>query len=352
VSGDNMNLFLVGGTRPNFIKLAPIVRVCNKLGVEYKIIHTGQHYDNNLSNIFFDELEIPTPDYNLNVGSSTHADQTAKIMQRFETVCLEDHPDIVVVVGDVNSTMACSLVVSKMTGIKLAHIEAGLRSFDRHRPEEVNKIVTDVLSNYLFATVDYAVSNLLKEGISEDSIFLVGDVVLDNLIYNLPKIKKNNDNHVLVTIHRPHNTDNPLILKEILLSLNKISMERNVIFPIHPRTMNKIKEFSLLEYTKELNLIDPLGYFDFISLLVNSSMVITDSGGVQVETTYLGIPCISIMDQTSHLYTVNQGTNRLVGYKDIYKNFNSIEECIPYRDTYADGEVSERIMKCLIESYL
>jgi UDP-N-acetylglucosamine 2-epimerase (non-hydrolysing) len=347
-----MKIFLVGGTRPNFIKLSPLVRVCNKLDVNFKIVHTGQHYDSNLSDIFFDELEIPYPDYNLNVGSSTHADQTAKIMQRFEKVCLDDTPDIVIVVGDVNSTMACSLVVSKIEGIKLAHVEAGLRSFDRHRPEEVNKIVTDILSNYLFATVDYAVSNLVNEGISKDNIFLVGDVVLDNLIYNLPKIKKNENKYVLVTIHRPHNTDNPETLKNILISLSKIATNIDVIFPIHPRTMNKIKEFGLLRYTNKLNLMAPLGYFDFLSKLVNSSVVITDSGGVQIETTYLGIPCISIMKKTSHLYTLNKGSNILVDYKDIFDVFINIKECLPYKDNYADGNASERIIKCLIESYL
>jgi len=342
-----MKIFLVGGTRPNFIKLAPLVRACDKFGVEYKIVNTGQHYDFNLTDIFFDELEIRKPDYDLHVGSSTHADQTAKVMQRFEKICLTDPPDIAVVVGDVNSTMACALVVSKLENIKLVHVEAGLRSLDRSRPEEVNKLVTDALSNYLFTTVDYAAVNLMNEGISRDNIFLVGDVVLDNLIYNLPKIKKDNRKYVLTTIHRPHNTDNLHVLKSILTALLRIAVDIDVIFPVHPRTMKKIREFSLEEYTKGLYLIEPMGYFQFLAMMVNASMIITDSGGVQVETTYLGKPCISVMNKTSHLYTLEKGTNTLVAYEDIYDAFTPIQQTKykPYRDKNADGKAAERIIR-------
>jgi UDP-N-acetylglucosamine 2-epimerase (non-hydrolysing) len=342
-----MKLFLVGGTRPNFIKLAPLVRACEKFGVEYKIVHTGQHYDFNLSDVFFDELEIRKPDYHLDVGSSTHADQTAKIMQRFEKICLSDPPDIVVVVGDVNSTIACALVVSKLEGIELVHVEAGLRSLDRTRPEEVNKLVTDMLSNYLFTTVDYASSNLMNEGISRDNIFLVGDVVLDNLIYNKPKIKNGGRKYVLATIHRPHNTDNPEILRNILISLLNIAVDIDVVFPMHPRTTRRIKEFGFTEYANGLDVIEPLGYIDFLSLLVNASAVITDSGGVQVETTYLGKPCISVMDRTSHLYTLGKGTNTLVDHEGIYDAFIQSKKCEPYKDKNADGKAAERIIRCL-----
>jgi len=345
-----MKIFLVGGTRPNFIKLAPLVRSCEKFGVEYKIVHTGQHYDSNLSDVFFEDLDIKEPEYHLDVGSSTHADQTAKVMQRFEMVCLHDLPDIVVVVGDVNSTMACALVTSKLNGVKLAHVEAGLRSLDRERPEEVNKIVTDMLSNYLFTTVDYAAVNLMNEGISRDNIFLVGDVVLDNLIYNLPKIKKDDIEYVLATIHRPHNTDNPEVLKNILTSLLRIAVDVDVIFPVHPRTSKKIWEYGLSEYTKGLYLVEPMGYNQFLPLLANAAAVITDSGGVQVETTYLGIPCISVMDRTSHLYTLGAGTNTLVDHEGIYDAFKNPRQCEPYRDKNADGKAAERIIKCLIES--
>ena len=345
-----MKAFLVGGARPNFIKIAPLARACDKFGMEYKIVHTGQHYDFNLSDIFFDELGIREPDYHLDVGSSTHADQTAKIMQRFEKVCLYDPPDVVIVVGDVNSTMACSIVVSKLEGIKLAHVEAGLRSLDRTRPEEVNKIITDVLSNYLFATTDYAASNLMNEGISRENIFLVGDVVLDNLIYNLPNIKKDVREYVLATIHRPHNTDDPKVLKEILTALLRIAIDVDVVFPVHPRTSRRIEEFGLSDYAKGLYLIEPVGYIDFLSLLVNSQSVITDSGGVQIETTYLGKPCISVMDRTSHLYTLEKGTNMLVDYKDIYDVYKKPKIAIPYRDKNADGKAAERIIKCLKES--
>ena len=347
-----MKIFLVGGTRPNFIKLAPLVRACDKFGLEYKLIHTGQHYDFNLSGVFFNELKIREPDYYLNVGSSTHADQTAKVMQRFENVCLHDPPDIVVVVGDVNSTMACSLVVSKLDNIKLAHVESGLRSLDRTRPEEVNKIITDVLSNYLFTTTDYAVINLLNEGIPRDNIFLVGDVVLDNLIYNLSKIDRTDKRYVLTTIHRPNSTDKLENLKNILKALSKISINTDVVFPMHPRTARRINEFNLKEYTKGIEIIEPVGYIDFLSLLVNSSSVITDSGGVQVETTYLGKPCISVMDRTSHLYTLDVGTNTLTNYEDIYYTFKKLKKANPYKDKYADGKVAERIIKHLIKGIL
>ena len=345
-----MKLLLVGGTRPNFIKLAPLARACDKFEVEYKILHTGQHYDFNLTDIFFDELGIRKPDYFLDVGSSTHADQTAKVMQRFEKVCLHDPPDTVVVVGDVNSTMACALVVSKFENIKLAHVEAGLRSLDRSRPEEVNKIVTDALSNYLFATVYYASANLLNENIPRNQVFLVGDVVLDNLIYNLPKIERDDRKYVLATIHRPHNTDNPEHLKNILETLQIISEEINVVFPMHPRTKRKIEELGLWHCLNGVDFIEPVGYFDFLSLIVNSHSVITDSGGVQVETTYLGKPCFSVMDRTSHLYTIHHGTNMLVNHDNIYAAFKNQKRCEPYRDKYADGKAAERIIKCLIES--
>ena len=342
-----MKAFLIGGTRPNFIKLAPLVRSCDKFGLEYKIVHTGQHYDFNLSDVFFNELEIKKPDYYLDVGSSTHADQTAKVMQRFEKVCLYDPPDIVIVVGDVNSTLACSLVVSKLENIKLAHVESGLRSLDRERPEEVNKIVTDALSNYLFATTEYAVINLLNEGISRDKIFLVGDVVLDNLIYNLPKVKNNDQKYILATIHRPNSTDVPENLKNILKALSKISRDIDVIFPMHPRTVRRIDEFGLKDYTKGIEIIEPVGYIDFLSLLVNSFSVITDSGGVQIETTYLGKSCISVMDRTSHLYTLDKGTNKLADYETLYNVFMECVESVSYKDKYADGKVAERIIKCL-----
>jgi len=343
-------IFLVGGTRPNFIKLAPLVRACEKFDVDHKLIHTGQHYDFNLSDVFFDELGLREPDYHLDVGSSTHADQTAKVMQRFEMVCLHDLPEIVVVVGDVNSTMACALVVSKLEGVKLAHVEAGLRSLDRSRPEEVNKIVTDALSNYLFTTIYYANANLLNEGIARRNIFLVGDVVLDNLIYNLPKIKKDDREYVLATIHRPHNTDNPEVLRSILISLLNIAVDMDVIFPIHPRTSKKIHEFGLSDYTMGLYLIEPVGYNKFLSMLVNANTVVTDSGGVQVETTYLGKPCISVMDRTSHLYTIGKGTNTLVDHEGIYNAFKNPRNNEPYRDKYADGKAAERIIKWLVQS--
>jgi len=349
-----MKIFLVGGARPNFIKIAPITRACIKFDMEYKLIHTGQHYDFNMSELFFEQLKIKSPDYNLNVASSTHADQTAKIMQRFEKICLMDTPNVVIVVGDVNSTLACSIVVSKIENIKLAHVEAGLRCFDRRKPEEINRVVTDVLSDYLFVTNDGAVKNLTKEGIEREKIFLVGDTVIDSLIHSLPKIKTSvGDDYVLVTIHRPLSTDKKDRLETILKALVKISKDINIVFPIHPRTLNKIEQFNLQSYIKKLNIIEPVGYLDFLSLLVNSKAVVSDSGGLQIETSFLGIPCISIMNSTANLYTLNQGTNVLVSYdvEDIYTQLMRVigTNCVLYRDKLTDGKSAERILKILME---
>jgi UDP-N-acetylglucosamine 2-epimerase (non-hydrolysing) len=244
--------------------------------------------------------------------------------------------------------MACALVVSKFENIKLAHVEAGLRSLDRSRPEEVNKIVTDAVSNYLFATIHYAYVNLLNENIKRDNIFLVGDVVLDNLIYNLPNIKKGGDDFVLATIHRPQSTDNPENLRCILTCLARIAVDKDVVFPIHPRTKRRVEEFGFDKYLNAFHTIEPIGYFDFLTLLVNADVVVSDSGGVQVETTYLGTPCISVMDRTSHLYTLSKGTNKLVDYENIYDAFKTHKKSKPYRDKYADGKAAERIIRCLM----
>lgn len=348
-----MKICLVGGTRPNFIKLAPIVRACRSRGMDYKLVHTGQHYDAGLSDIFFEELGIPQPNINLNVGSASHAHQTARIMMDFENYCEHLMPDVVVVVGDVNSTMACSLVASKFTDIKLAHVEAGLRCYDRHKPEEVNRVVTDVLSNYLFVTTDYAIKNLIKEGVSKEQIYLVGDVVLDNLIYNMTRIDySKRDDYALVTIHRPASTDTPENLSAILRSLQKLSDDMEIVFPIHPRTRKRIEEFSLHKYTKRLNIIEPVGHMEFLSLMVGSKLVVSDSGGVQVETSFLGIPCVSVMETTSHIYTLEKGTNMLADIEkdDIYRKAISAikHKAKPYRDSFADGKAAQRIIDILL----
>ena len=350
-----MKLCLVGGTRPNFIKLAPIVRACESRSIDYKLVHTGQHYDSSLSNIFFDELKIPKPNINLNVGSASHAQQVAKIMVDFETYCLNIKPDVVVVVGDVNSTMACSLVVSKLGDIKLAHVEAGLRCFDRHKPEEVNRVVTDILSNYLFVTTEYAITNLLKEGVHRKHIHLVGDVVLDNLIYNLSNMElcEKTRDYILVTIHRPASTDDAGNLKHILKALQRLSKDMEIVFPMHPRTKSRIEEFKLFKYIEGLNIKEPVGYIEFLSLMINSNIMLSDSGGVQVETSFLGIPCVSIMESTSHLYTLEKGTNTLshIDEQDIYeKAINTMKfKAKPYRNRFTDGKVAERIIDVLLE---
>ena len=313
-----MKIIVVVGARPNFMKAAPIIRELDKhKDIEYVIVHTGQHYDSNMSDIFFKELNIPKPKISLNVGSGSHASQTAKIMERFEVVLEEEKPNIVIVFGDINSTIACSLVVSKMEDIALAHIEAGCRSFDRKMPEEINRVVTDHLSDYLFCPTFDDKANLLKEGISEDKIHLVGNVMLDNLFYNLKKPCDLTipDKYALLTIHRASNTDNKENLESILETVNIIAKDISVIFPIHPRTEKQIKFFKLEQLLEKLDVIEPLGFIQFSHYLKNAKFVLTDSGGVQTETSALGVPCITLRENTEWDYTLKTGTNTLTGLK-------------------------------------
>ena len=313
-----MKIFLIIGARPNFMKAAPIIRELDKHeDIEYKVIHTGQHYDSNMSDIFFKELNIPKPNINLNVGSGTHASQTAKIMERFEIVLEDEKPDIVMVFGDINSSLACAIVVSKIEGIRLAHVESGCRSGDRSMPEEINRIVTDHLSDYLFCPTINDRINLLDEGIDKRKIFLVGNVMLDNLFYNLEKPYEflEEDEYALLTIHRASNTDNKENLESILETINIISKEIRVIFPIHPRTKNQIKKFKLTNLLDNIDVMEPLGFIDFTHYLKNAKFVLTDSGGVQTETSALGVPCITLRENTEWDYTLKTGTNTLTGLK-------------------------------------
>jgi UDP-N-acetylglucosamine 2-epimerase (non-hydrolysing) len=318
-----IKILSVVGARPNFIKIAPIHdKFVTSPKIEHRICHTGQHYDNKMSDIFFAELEMPQPSFFLNAGGGSHTEQTATIMERFEKVCIEYKPDIVLVPGDVNSTLACSLTASKL-GIKVGHIEAGLRSFDRTMPEEINRIVTDSISDFLFVTEASGLVNLGKEGVSPEKIFFVGNTMIDTLVKYYSKIKSKKKSlefnvhqkkFVVVTFHRPSNVDNPENLRKLVDFIEKISHQIAVIFPIHPRTRLNLNKFGY-SFTNKANikLIEPLGYIDFLSLVYDSAMVITDSGGIQEETTYMGIPCITVRNSTERPVTIQMGTNILAG---------------------------------------
>lgn len=307
------------------MKVAPLHRAFSKIdSVRHLIVHTGQHYDENMSKIFFEDLELPEPDVYLGIGSGSHAEQTAKVMVEFEKVLLKEQPDLVIVVGDVNSTVACSLTSAKLL-IPVAHVEAGLRSFDRTMPEELNRMVTDVLSDYLFVTEESGLANLKHEGIDDSKVFLVGDVMIDSLAIYRRKaggsdVKKalevNGHDYTLVTLHRPSNVDERENLAKILDIFKNILNYGKVIFPIHPRTRKRIEEFGLTSQFNEvrgLMLTDPLGYLDFLNLMMDATVVLTDSGGIQEETTYLNVPCITLRENTERPVTIDTGTNVLAG---------------------------------------
>src|SRR6266568_7374744 len=312
-----MHLLHVVGARPNFMKAAPVYRaVSARSGVKQTLIHTGQHFDNNMSDVFFSQLSMPAPDVNLEVGSSSHAQQTAEVMRRFEPIVLERKPDMVVVYGDVNSTMAAALVCAKLQ-VPVAHVEAGLRSFDRTMPEEVNRLVTDQLANLLFSHCEDADINLRREGISPEKIHNVGNVMIDSLIRFLPLTERHKvhglaERLALVTLHRPSNVDDPRVLRGILKSLLEINESLPVIFPVHPRTRQAIAAVDL--DASALHLLEPLPYIEFLALERRAVVVITDSGGVQEETTYLKVPCITLRGNTERPVTVSLGTNVLVGH--------------------------------------
>lgn len=364
-----MLVVYVVGARPNFIKISPMMRAMKRRGsFESVLVHTGQHYDDNMSKNFFRDLELPEPDLHLGVGSGSQAWQTAEIMNRFEKVLAELNPDLVLVVGDVNSTLACSLVAAKR-GIPVTHIEAGLRSFDRTMPEEINRLVTDQLSDYLFTTCVEANDNLRREGIGEEKIFFVGNVMVDSLLVNLEQAKQSGilnrlsmerEKYIVVTLHRPSNVDNRETLGNILHGLNTIQQEAPVIFPAHPRTLKQIKEFGLsgqIAEMTDLHLIEPLGYLDFLSLMSQSKLVLTDSGGIQEETTVLGIPCLTLRENTERPVTVTEGTNTIVGSDPN----RIVDEAMKVLDGHGkvgripklwDGKASERIVAILEKEVL
>ena len=310
-----MKVLNVVGARPNFMKIAPIVEEMRKIaGLNGVLVHTGQHYDEGMSDVFFRELGIPVPDVHLGVGSGTHAEQTARIMVEFEKVCLGEKPDLVVVVGDVNSTMACTIVAAKLR-IPVAHVEAGLRSFDRTMPEEINRLLTDAIAELLFTTSRDADENLKREGVDPAKIHFVGNVMIDTLLKHREKaaalhIEKPKQ-YALVTLHRPSNVDDPKVLGPILEALDQISKTMPVLFPIHPRTRRRVAEFGLS--LNGIRTMEPLGYLEFLNLESNASVVLTDSGGLQEETTILGVPCLTLRHSTERPVTITHGTNIMVG---------------------------------------
>ncbi len=357
-----MLIHLVCAARPNFMKVAPLYHALKKESWAYPVIvHTGQHYDLNMSDSFFEDLGLPKPDIYLGVKSGTHAEQTGRVMMAYEKVLNDQRPDLVVVVGDVNSTMAATLAASKLC-IKVAHLEAGLRSFDRSMPEEINRLVTDALADALWTPSKDASENLIKEGVSPDKIHLVGNIMIDSLEMLREKIESEETyrtfaltagRYGVVTLHRPSNVDDPAILKQICGILGQISEEIPLVFPIHPRTRKNMEENHLLtamERRKNLYLPEPLGYIHFMNLVFNCHFVITDSGGIQEETSYLGIPCLTIRKNTERPITVTHGTNRLCELDQVRRKTGEIVRSkgrTPRNIEFWDGKTAERIVEVL-----
>lgn len=361
-----MKIAIAAGARPNFMKIAPIIKaiqneISNGNNIQYSLIHTGQHYDKSLSDTFFSDLEIPSPSVNLEVGSGSQAVQTGNIMIRFEEYLLNNPADVVMVVGDINSTMACSIVAKKLN-MQLAHVEAGIRSFDFFMPEEINRIVTDAIADHFFTTSHYANQNLEKAGIEKSRIHFVGNTMIDTLYANLNKFKRPSvwEKHnlaekkfIVLTLHRPNNVDDINTLENILSRINSSSNGLPIIFPAHPRTLHNFKKIK----TKFENIIsiEPLGYLEFMYLVKNSKVVITDSGGIQEETTVLGIPCITLRKNSERPETISEGTNELLPdingldiYMDKILNDQWKKGRIP---ELWDGKTSERIIDALLKIY-
>lgn len=346
----------VVGARPNFMKIAPLMAAMRaEPRFRQLLVNTGQHYDQAMAGGFFTELDLPVPDRNLEVGSATHAVQTAKVMMKFEEVCLEAKPDLVVVVGDVNSTMAAAIVAAKLL-IPIAHVEAGLRSFDRTMPEEVNRIVTDRLADLLLTPSRDGDENLRREGVPAERIHFVGNIMIDTLQRHLPlatfdrirdRVPVEAGRYALLTLHRPSNVDEPDTLRSILAALREIARTLPIVFPVHPRTRARLAEFGMEAAFDGFILTEPLGYIDFLSLSSNARIVLTDSGGLQEESTALGIPCLTMRENTERPVTISEGTNRLVGTRtdDILSGFSAAMSTPPSagRPALWDGHTAERI---------
>jgi UDP-N-acetylglucosamine 2-epimerase (non-hydrolysing) len=395
-----LKILSVVGARPNFMKVAAIceaIKGVNSLvsaeQIHHVLVHTGQHYDSNMSDSFFNDLQLPRPDLCLGVGSASHSVQTARIMERFESVIVNEQPHVVLVVGDVNSTAACALVAKKTRcqgdrGAKdfipkLAHVEAGLRSFDRAMPEEINRIVTDSISDYLFTTEESANQNLHQEGIPEDRIFFVGNVMIDTLLRHRSKARESTilqdlqlaegrevKPYAVLTLHKPANVDDKRVLSQMLDAFLEISQSMPLIFPAHPRTLKRIQDEDLGDYFVDhfvqgpepwdsrvrIRLVPPLGYLDFLHLMSEARVVLTDSGGIQEETTILGVPCITLRDSTERPVTLEHGTNVLAGSNPerIIGAFNRVsrdEQSLNRSPRYWDGNAAKRIIKVLVDDF-
>lgn len=359
-----MKIINVVGARPNFMKIAPIQKQMDfNNDIKPFLVHTGQHYDQRMSKLFFQDLQLPEPDVYLNVGSASHAVQTAHIMVEFEKILFREEPDLVLVVGDVNSTAACSIVAKKLH-IKVAHVEAGLRSGDRAMPEEINRLITDAISDYLFVTEQSGLDNLKNEGVPDSKVHFVGNVMIDSLINFKEKAAQSNimreldvaaKEYALITLHRPSNVDNKDIMKRLINTFEEIENSIKLVFPIHPRSRKMLQDFGLekrIENMQNLILLEPLGYLDFMKLLHNCKFVLTDSGGLQEETTFLQIPCITMRENTERPVTCEIGTNVLVGTDTdlILSEFKKIlngqdkQGAIPH---LWDGKTAERIVEIL-----
>ena len=348
------------GARPNFIKAAPLIKSISDLNVRNLVVHTGQHYDHNMSQQFFDDLEIPKPDYNLGLGGGSHAVQTANIMMQCEQVFIKESPDCVIVYGDVNSCIAAALVAKKLH-IQVVHIESGLRSFDTKMPEEINRIITDSISDQLFVTCKDGVDNLIKEGKSIDCIHLVGNTMIDSLVKFQSKFDTSSilssmniqsKKYILSTLHRPSNVDNKNSLIELMESMKAISNNNIVVFPIHPRTKSNLQKFNIFKKYNSidsLKIIDPLGYIDFMCLQKNAKLIITDSGGIQEESSFFNVPCLTVRDNTERPITTTMGTNKLIGSN--YKNILSELDIVNYNQNSNinlwDGSTASRIVQIL-----
>jgi UDP-N-acetylglucosamine 2-epimerase (non-hydrolysing) len=363
----SLKVLLVAGARPNFMKIAPLYRAAGRFaGLECLIVHTGQHYDYEMSQAFFDDLELPEPDHFLEAGSGSHAEQTARIMVAFEKVCAAEAPGLVMVVGDVNSTLACSIVAKKLL-VPVAHIEAGLRSFDLTMPEEINRMVTDAISDHFFVTEESGRANLLREGKPESAVHLVGHVMVDNLLHQAARLdrldtsgfatarlKEAHPDYYFLTLHRPANGDDPETLRGIVECLNRIAEDFPIFFPVHPRTGKMLEKFSL-SLSDRIHRLPPLGFRESLFLWRDARAVLTDSGGLQEETTALGIPCLTLRENTERPVTMELGTNILAGNrpKGIMAAYGKLQESIASerrecRVPLWDGRAAERIWEVLL----
>ena len=364
-----MKIINVIGARPNFMKIAPIIKAMDRYPgeIEHLLVHTGQHYDQKMSKAFFDDLGMPRPDIDLGVGSGSHAEQTGQVMVKFERVCLEERPDLVMVVGDVNSTMACAITAKKL-GIRVAHVEAGLRSRDLTMPEEINRLCTDVLCDYLFTTDPGAGENLRAEGVADEKIIFVGNVMIDTLLQHKAMAEKlttvrdmglTAGHYAVLTLHRPSNVDDKETLNGIFEALAAIGEQLPIVFPIHPRTRKMMDAFGLAHYLEPgedgmgLLVTEPLGYLEFVHLIMNARMVLTDSGGLQEETTVLGVPCITLRHNTERPITCEQGTNVVIG-NDKNCILAAADDVLEGRVVAGrvpekwDGKAAERIVEWLV----